>query len=259
MFHQNISFAGAGKVATALCRKMYETGIKVDLIVSLSEENGRALAGSCEASWSPVLNYPSSTDIIIVAVPDHNLRSVLEKINCQAGTLVAHTAGSIGLDVFPEHLSGKGVFYPLQTFSGERKVDFSDLPFLLESSDIRSSAILEELTGAIGGKTYFVSTEQRIMLHLAAVFICNFTNHMLTGGKMIAEKTTVPFEIFYPLLQETVAKAMDLGPEKSQTGPALRNDQNTIERHMELLSFSPEWKKIYNEITKSIINYYNKF
>jgi predicted short-subunit dehydrogenase-like oxidoreductase (DUF2520 family) len=81
---------------------------------------------------------------------------------------------------------------------------------------------------------------------------------MLTGGKQVAEKAGVPFEIFFPLLRETMSKAMDIGPEKSQTGPAVRNDQNTIEKHMELLSFSPELKKIYREITMSIIKYHNK-
>jgi predicted short-subunit dehydrogenase-like oxidoreductase (DUF2520 family) len=258
MFHRKISFAGAGKLAAALSRKIFESGVKVDLIVSLSEDNGRSLAGSCEASWSPNLEFPSSTDLIIVAVPDHKLKGVLENIKCRPDTLVIHTAGSIGLDIFPEYLSRNGVFYPLQTFSIGRKVDFRDLPILLESSDIQSSAILEELVTLIGAKTCFVNTEQRIMLHLAAVFICNFTNHMLTGGKLVADKAGIPFEIFYPLLRETISKAIELGPEKSQTGPALRNDQNTIQKHMELLSFSPELKKIYKEITMSIINYHNK-
>jgi predicted short-subunit dehydrogenase-like oxidoreductase (DUF2520 family) len=258
MFQHNISFAGAGKVAAALCGKIYETGIKVDLIVSLTKERGLSLAESCEASWSPEPDFPVSTEIIIVAVPDHRLKSVLENLRCPADTLVVHTAGSIGLDVFPEHITKRGVFYPLQTFSAERKVDFTTLPLLLESSDRESAAVLEELAESIGGKTYIVSTEQRIMIHLAAVFICNFTNHMLTEGKQVAEKAGVPFEMFFPLLRETMLKAIDKGPEKSQTGPAVRNDQNTIEKHMELLSFSPELKKIYREITLSIINYHNK-
>jgi predicted short-subunit dehydrogenase-like oxidoreductase (DUF2520 family) len=257
MFHPVISFAGAGKVAASLSRKIFEAGLKIDLIISLSEENGRSLAESCQASWSDRPVFPLSTDIVIVAVPDHNLRSVLENLKCGSDTLVAHTAGSIGLDVFPEHLKRNGVFYPLQTFSGERKIDFTDLPFLIESSDIQSNAILEELAGAIGGKTYFFRTEQRIMIHLAAVFICNFTNHMLTRGRQITDKAGVPFEIFHPLLMETITKALDIGPERSQTGPAVRSDLNTLEKHMELLSFSPELLKLYREITESIINYHN--
>jgi predicted short-subunit dehydrogenase-like oxidoreductase (DUF2520 family) len=258
MFNHSISFAGAGKVASALCRKINEAGIKIDLIVSLSEENGESLARSVGASWSRELEYPVSTDLIIVAVPDHKLGDVLKNIKCRPDTLVVHTAGSIGLELFPEHLSHNGVLYPLQTFSTDRKVDFTDLPFLLESSDEQSAAMLEELVLIIGGKGCFLSTGNRIMLHLAAVFICNFTNHMLTCGNLVAEKAGIPFEIFYPLLKETVSKAIELGPEKSQTGPAVRNDQNTIGKHLELLSFSPELKKLYMELTNSITNYYNK-
>lgn len=258
MLHPSISFAGAGRVASALSRKMFYEGYNIELIVSLSEENGRMLAESCEASWSHELEFPISTDIIIVAVPDHRLKSILENIRCRPDAMVVHTAGSFGLEVFPGHFTAKGVFYPLQTFSRERDVDFSGIPFLLESSDSHSSAILEGVANSLGGKTFFFNAEQRKMLHLAAVFICNFANHMLTGGKQVADKAGVPFEIFFPLLQETVSKAMDIGPEKSQTGPAVRNDQNTIEKHMELLSFSPELKKMYREVTSSIIKYHYK-
>jgi predicted short-subunit dehydrogenase-like oxidoreductase (DUF2520 family) len=258
MLHKKISFAGAGRVASALCRKMYAAGYDIELIVSLSEVNGRSLSESCMASWSQIAEFPLSTDLIIVAVPDHSLISVLNDLTCNPETLVVHTAGSFGLEVFPEHIKRKGVFYPLQTFSKNRIVDFSGLPFLLESSDSFSSAIMEELAHSMGGKTLFVSSEQRIMIHLSAVFICNFTNHMLTGGWQVAEKAGIPFEIFFPLLKETISKAMDLGPEKSQTGPAVRNDTNTTGKHLELLSFSPDLQKLYREVTMSIIKYHSK-
>lgn len=258
MIQYNISFAGAGRVAGALCKELYHAGFRIDLIVSESEKNGRLLADSCKASWSPDLIFPDSTDVIIVAVPDHRLKSVLDNIRCRPETLVAHTAGSIGLDVFPEKIKQKGIFYPLQTFSKERKVVFKDFPFLLESSDKKSSVILENMAGLIGGKVHFVDTEHRRMLHLAAVFVCNFTNHMLTAGKELAFNAGFPFEVLGPLVKETISKAMDTGPENSQTGPAVRNDQNTIEKHLELLSFSPELQRIYSEMTRSIIKYYKK-
>ena len=184
------------------------------------------------------LVFPDSTKIIIIAVPDHRLKSVLGSIRCSQETLVAHTAGSFGLDIFPEQIKQKGIFYPLQTFTKGRKVSFIDLPFLLESSDDESSEILKSIAESIGGKVHFVDTEQRRMLHLAAVFVCNFTNHMLTLGKEWRSKGDFPFEILVPLIKETISKAMDLGPENSQTGPAIRHDQNTIEKHLELLSFS---------------------
>jgi predicted short-subunit dehydrogenase-like oxidoreductase (DUF2520 family) len=258
MIQHNISFAGAGRVAYALCREMYYAGYKIELVVSESDKNGAPLADFCQASWSGELIFPDTTDIIIVSVPDYRLKSVLNKIQCRPDTLIAHTAGSIGIDVFPEQKKRKGIFYPLQTFSKERKVDFKDLPFLLESSDKQSSAILENLVETLGGKAHFVDTDHRRMLHLAAVFVCNFTNHMLTVGKDLAFKADFSFEVLIPLIKETFSKAMDIGPQNSQTGPALRNDQNTIEKHLELLSFSSELQRIYNEITMSIIKYYNK-
>lgn len=255
MVHQNISFAGAGKVAGALCREMFDANHKIDLIVSQSEISGRLLADSCNALWSPDLIFPDSTNIIIVAVPDHRLKNVLDIISCSPDTLIVHTAGSFGIDVFPVHIQRRGIFYPLQTFSKERKVVFKDLPFLLESSDKKSCAVLKELAESIKGKVYFADYEHRRMLHIAAVFVCNFTNHMFTIGGEIALKAGFSYEVLEPLVKETVLKAMDIGPEKSQTGPAVRNDQNTIGKHLELLSFDPELQKIYSELTRSIIKY----
>jgi predicted short-subunit dehydrogenase-like oxidoreductase (DUF2520 family) len=258
MIRYNISFAGAGRVAGALCRELYTAGHKIGFIVSESEKNGVQVADSCNALWSSDLIFDDSNDIIIVAVPDIKLAGVLDKIRCRPETLVVHTAGSTGLEAFPEKIKQKGIFYPLQTFSKERKVVFKDLPFFLESSDNQSSVILENLTKSIGGKVYFADTEHRRLLHLAAVFTCNFSNHMLTTGKEVALKAGFPFEVLLPLIKETFSKAMDIGPENSQTGPAVRNDLNTIEKHLELLSFSPELHRLYSEITRSIIKYYKK-
>jgi predicted short-subunit dehydrogenase-like oxidoreductase (DUF2520 family) len=146
----------------------------------------------------------------------------------------------------------------LQTFTIARKIVFKDLPFFLESSDKQSSAILNELAETIGGKVHFTDTEHRRMLHLAAVFVSNFSNHLLTVGKEVVSKAGFTIDVLEPLIKETIAKAMDIGPENSQTGPAVRDDQNTIEKHLELLSFSPEFRRIYSEMTRSIIEYYKK-
>jgi predicted short-subunit dehydrogenase-like oxidoreductase (DUF2520 family) len=258
MVQYNISFAGAGRVAHALCSVMFNAGHSIGLIVSESEKNGTSLADSCKAEWSGDLKYTGSTDIIIVAVPDHILAEVLDKIDCPPETLVVHTAGSIGLDVFPGKIKRNGIFYPLQTFSAERKVIFQGLPFFLESSDKQSLEVMVNLSESIGGEVYFTDTGHRRLLHLAAIFVCNFTNHMLTAGKEVALKAGFPFEVLHPLIQETFAKAMEMGSEKSQTGPAVRNDLNTIEKHLELLSFSPELYRIYSEMTHSITEYYKK-
>jgi predicted short-subunit dehydrogenase-like oxidoreductase (DUF2520 family) len=258
MYQKNISFAGAGKVASALCKELFNAGLKIDKIASITESYGRSLADACRASWSSDLQFPDTTNVIIVSVPDHELIKVLSKLKCKPNTLIVHTAGSFGMDVFPSNITHKGIFYPLQTFSKERKISFSNLPFLLESSDDESSIILQNLTELIGAKAYFVDTERRRMLHLAAVFVCNFTNHMLTEGQDLAKKAGFSLEVLKPLIKETVSKALENGPENSQTGPAVRNDHNTIKKHMELLSFSPELQKLYDDMTWSIMNYYKK-
>jgi len=256
MYPQHISFTGAGKVASALCKEFYKSGYIVDLIVSESEKNSRSLAEKCNASWSTELIYPDTTDIIIVAVPDQRIKSVLESLKCCPDSIVVHTGGSTGLDIFPKRLKRTGIFYPLQTFTRERDVIFKNLPFLLESADENILQYLKRLAESLGGDVHYVDSEHRMIIHLAAVFVCNFTNYMLTGGEEVAGKAGYSLDLFKPLLAETIAKAFEIGPRNSQTGPASRNDISTIEKHLDLLSFSPELQRLYGDITKSMIGYY---
>jgi len=256
MIHYNISFAGAGRVAGALCREMFRAGFKILQVVSENDTDGRYLADMCGAKWSSDLAFIDSNDIIIVAVPDHNLTEVLSGIQCSGKTIVAHTAGSCGLEVFPADLGKAGIFYPLQTFSKGREISFKDLPFLIEAKEEATGKMLGTLAGALGGKACFVDDEHRKLLHLSAVFVNNFTNYMLTEGKEIASRAGFSFEILVPLIRETISKALENGPLPSQTGPAVRNDLNTIEKHLELLSFSPDLQKLYKEVTQSIIKHY---
>jgi predicted short-subunit dehydrogenase-like oxidoreductase (DUF2520 family) len=253
-----ISFAGAGKVAGALCRELHGTGHTIEHISSRNSMNGRRLADSCYATWSDDLTFPASTEIIIAAVPDNNLSMVLENIKCSKNTIVAHTAGSIGLDVFPGNLPDRGVFYPLQTFSENRIPDLTSVPFFIEASNDKSTDSLKVLAETISSSVYLSDTSHRRLLHLAAVFVSNFTNHMLTTGKDISSMAGFQYDVLKPLIVETINKAIEIGPENSQTGPAIRYDLNTIEKHLNLLSFSPELKKMYDMITKSIISYHKK-
>jgi len=252
MHKKRISFAGAGRVGGAICMELYRAGYPIDLIVSESEESSMHLAEKCKASWSTKLVFPDSTDVVIVAVPDHKIKSVLNKLKCKPETLLAHTAGSFGMEVFHEEREHSGIFYPLQTFTKGREVNFRQIPLLIEASDRKSSETLEELGKSICDKVCFSDAEKRRMLHLAAVFVSNFTNHLLTLGKEVSLKTGYDFDILEPLIVETISKALAIGPEKSQTGPAIRNDLNTMEKQFDLLSFSPELQVIYKELTNSI-------
>jgi len=256
MLQNRVSFVGAGRVAGALCREMHMAGLSIHQIVSETGASSRKLADSCKASWSQDLTFTDATDIIIVAVPDHRLKTVLENIKCSMNSVIVHTAGSMGIDIFPEHMKHVGVLYPLQTFSNERKVVFKNLPFFIEASDNHSLILLKNIAEAIGGKVHFVDTEHRRLLHVASVFVCNFTNHMFSAGKEISSKAGFSFDVLEPLIKETVSKALERGPENSQTGPAVRSDHNTIKKHLNLLSFSPDLQSIYREVTKSIIHYH---
>lgn len=254
----NISFAGAGKVASALCRKAYKSGHGIVQIVSPGEKTGRLLAASCGAKWSDRLDFGNDTDLVIVAVPDSRLEEVLSAVSCPVKAVVAHTAGSFGLEVFPSGIEHKGIFYPLQTFTLNREPDFRKINFFIETSDNYSTALLSQFAESLGSNVRPSTTGQRTILHIAAVFACNFTNHMLTAAKEVVSKSEMPFEVLEPLIRETLNKAMEMGPENSQTGPAVRNDLVTVRKHLDKLSFSPELQQLYRLITDSIINYYNK-
>jgi predicted short-subunit dehydrogenase-like oxidoreductase (DUF2520 family) len=253
-----ISFVGAGRLAGILCLELYNSGYRIDKIVSSSARTGHLLASDCGATWSEKPDFSESTDVIIVAVPDNRLKNVLHKIKCHPGTVVAHTAGSIGLEFFPERIYRQGVFYPLQTFSYHRKISFRDLSVFIEASDSETSEVLSDIARKIGSKICFSDTEHRRMLHLAAVFVCNFTNHMFTCGRELAMKAGYSFEELKPLIQETLLKALEAGPEMSQTGPAVRNDKITVKKHLDLLSFDRDLQKMYRDISRSIYKYYNE-
>ncbi len=251
-----ISFIGAGRVAASLSRQLFKTGFPIATVVSRNERNGRKLAEECHASWSPELTFYDRSCVIIAAVPDDSVKKILSEVKCITNTIVAHTAGSLGLDVFPENINHKGVFYPLQTFSEGRLIDYTNLPVFVDGSDPETIEKLEQIAGSIGAEVRSIDEDRRKILHVAAVFVNNFTNFMFTEGKKIAGKAGLPFEILEPLIRETVNKAIKEGPEKSQTGPAVRLDMGTIEKHINILSFSPELQKIYREMTESIIRNY---
>ena len=253
-----ISFVGAGRVAGALCMELFSKGYRIEKIVSRSEAAGEVLACRCGAVWSDRAEFSDNTDIIFAAVSDRNIGEVLEKLKCGREAIVAHTAASFGLDVFPETIKHKAVFYPLQTFSHGRKIDFSGLPIFIESPDEAVTSVMCEVAESIGSKVFFADAQRRKMLHLAAVFVCNFTNHLLTRGKDIAIKSGFSFEELKPLIAETISKAFDNSPENSQTGPAERNDKITVSKHLELLSFDSDLERIYNDISTSIIHYHNR-
>lgn len=188
-------------------------------------------------------------DIYIIAVTDDAVAKVSSALPFD-NKLVVHTSGSVPM----EALDGKnrrGVFYPLQTFSKNKAVDFAGIPLCLESEQPDAYSLLEQLAKSISGSVYNISSEQRKALHVAAVFVSNFTNHMYTLGSDICKENEIPFDILKPLIKETADKVQQLDPRLAQTGPAIRHDSQTIQRHLDFIQDENK-KQIYKLITQSI-------
>ena len=232
------------------------SGHNILKVISRSGKNTERLAGilGCEYGNKPVI--PPASEVVIAAVNDDALYSLMKEINIPDNTVIAHTAGSVGLEVFERHITDFGVFYPLQTFTMGRDYDFHSIPLFIEANNKKSHSVLKSLALTVSEKVFDLSSEKRRYLHLAAVFVCNFVNHMYYAGKEITGMAGMEFNVLLPLLEETLEKVYELGPERSQTGPAIRNDKKTIEKHLDLLSFSPDLQKMYRVITGAIINKY---
>lgn len=188
-------------------------------------------------------------DVYIISVSDDAIEEVSVQLPFK-DKLVVHTSGSVALS----QLDGKnrrGVFYPLQTFSKNKQVDFTRIPLCLESEDPADYVTLELLAKSISPLTYAISSQQRQALHVAAVFVNNFTNHLYTIGNEVCNDNSIPFDILKPLIEETADKINTLSPVDAQTGPAKRNDQKTIQRHLDFIK-DPVQKDIYTLLTQSI-------
>jgi predicted short-subunit dehydrogenase-like oxidoreductase (DUF2520 family) len=200
-----------------------------------------------------VSNYQeiAAADVYIISVSDNAITEVSEKLPFE-NRLVVHTSGSSDLAVL-DNKNRKGVFYPLQTFTKGKKVDFTPIPICLETENEQDYQLLENLGNCISKKVFQINSEQRKSLHVAAVFVCNFVNHLYQIGNEICEANQIPFEVLHPLIQETAQKILELKPKEAQTGPALRNDTKTIQKHLDFLS-DENYTTIYKLLTQSIQN-----
>ena len=188
-------------------------------------------------------------DLYLIAVSDDAIARVSNQLPFK-NRLVVHTSGSVSLDSLNND-NRKGVFYPLQTFTKNKEVDFKNIPICLESENATDYQLLEKVAKSISEKVFAINSEQRKALHVAAVFVNNFTNHLYHLGNEICKEHQVPFEILKPLIQETAQKINTLSPEDAQTGPAIRNDKQTIEAHQLFLTNSNQ-SNIYKILTQSI-------
>ena len=250
-----VTFIGAGNLATQLALCLHKRDIKIIQVFSRTKEAASQLALKIGAlSCSKLSEITSEADIYIFALKDTVLEEVASKMPHTNGLWV-HTSGSMPMNLFAPYKESYGVLYPLQTFSKTKEVDFSLIPFFLEGSNKKTLDGIQKMANILSSKSYFLDSEKRKRLHLSAVFACNFTNHLYSIAGEIIRETGLTFSVLLPLIQETAAKVQKLSPLEAQTGPAVRYDQNIINKQIEMLKDHPEFQEIYRLLSQSIFHF----
>lgn len=246
-----VVFIGAGNLATRLSQEMRRVGFTIKQVYSHTQASAELLARTLGCAWTIRPDeVPDDADLYVFSLKDAVLSEVISHIRPNKGVWV-HTAGSIPMDIFAGHAERYGVIYPLQTFSKKRPVDFSVIPFFLEANTPETAKVLQKVAVSVSGNVRFLSSEKRKQLHLAAVFACNFTNHIYALAVKLVAEQEIPADVLLPLIDETAAKIHNMSPAEAQTGPAIRYDENVINKHLTMLS-DPDMKSIYQLLSQSI-------
>lgn len=246
-----VIFIGAGNVATHLSLALQQAGHSIVQIYSRSESSASTLACRLNTDWTTDINHIfGEADMYIFSLKDDVLQNIIKQLPSNNNIWI-HTSGSMPINIFQGYSNKYGAFYPLQTFSKVRKIDFTQVPCFIEANNKSTETVLLEVARQLSNHVHILNSEKRRFLHLAAVFACNFTNHMYVLAGKILENEAISWDVLLPLIDETAAKIHMLSPVEAQTGPAIRYDQSIIDKHLNLLS-THEMREIYQLISKNI-------
>lgn len=257
----SISFIGSGNVAWHLAPALDNLGFVVKEVYSRNPKHAGALTEKLyQAEVKATLDFSTSpSKVFFIATTDEAIADVAREIILPDEAVLVHTSGSQPLEILnfaaTPHL---GVFYPLQTFSKSKKIDWREVPVFVESSDRHTEEILFALAKGMSGKVKKIGSSERKALHVAAVFASNFTNHMLLHAQQIMKQNGLDYEWLKPLIIETIQKSLSLGPGASQTGPARRGDLQILDSHLDFLRDYAEASQLYRIISQDIINHYHQ-
>ncbi len=252
---QQIVLIGTGKVAHHLGRQLVAMGREIVQVYGRHRERSEQLAQQLGAEaiqdWSAL---QPNADLYLLAISDRAIGTVLDEwpSAIRAKGLIAHTSGATPAKVFAPFCQRYGVFYPLQSFSPDRPADFTQIPICVYAQAPSDQEALVALAKDWGGGVHLLDDEQRAALHVAAVFVNNFSNHLFKIGAEICQTERLPFDLLLPLIQETTAKIAQHTPQAMQTGPAIREDLPTLLQHLEYLQDQPQWASLYRQLSKSI-------
>ena len=269
-----IVLIGAGNLATHLGKALHAAGHDMLQVFSRTMQSAETLASLLDAEpLTDIAQVRDDADVYIFSVKDSALVQLVAQLcrheadglgedgavnalrKAKKGELervFLHTAGSMPMSVFKGMAQHYGVLYPMQTFSKQREVDFSIIPCFVEANDEFAQKQIEGMAREISGRVYQLSSEDRKYLHLSAVFACNFANHCYAISQELLEEHGIPFDVMLPLINETAAKVHEMKPKDAQTGPAVRYDENVIDKQSKLLENHPHFKKVYDSMSKSI-------
>ena len=247
-----VVIVGSGNVATVLGRLIKHAGHEIIQVISRDGEHAKTLATELQCAWADY-NGPlnSSTDLYLIAVKDSALYE-LNRVFHAGNVLVVHTAGSIPKDALKEISHNYGVLYPLQSLRKEMNT-VAGIPLLIDGNTSETIALIEDFAKSISNRVSIAGDDERLKLHVAAVIVSNFTNHLYALAEEFCEKEKVDFNMLVPLILETAERIEHNSPAAVQTGPALRNDVFTLDKHLRLLNAYPKLKYMYLKLTESIM------
>jgi predicted short-subunit dehydrogenase-like oxidoreductase (DUF2520 family) len=248
----NVVIIGSGNVATVLGRKITAAGHTVLQVVSRTSEHAKVLADELGCGYADFTGIDKNGTLYIIAIADSALHSFNAKVSL-GNKLVVHTAGSVSKDVLQNVSSAYGVMYPLQSMRMEMPA-LPPIPLLIDANNKESLSVLEAFAKSISDTVTRSTDEERLKLHVAAVVVSNFTNHLYAHAQDFCEKEGVEFKSLLPLIKETACRMEMVAPRDLQTGPAVRNDVFTLDRHLKALVNHPKLKYLYIKLTDSIMS-----
>jgi predicted short-subunit dehydrogenase-like oxidoreductase (DUF2520 family) len=252
-----IVLLGTGNLATRLGIALHAKHAEIVQVYGRTESKVFKLANilGCTAACS-LSEITQEADLYLITLSENVIPGIFSGISF-GDSLVVHTSGSLPLEILSSISKNYGVFYPLQTLSSQKEIDFSTVPICIEANSSQNLTKLTEIAKLISSEVHHIDSIQRRQLHLAAVFVCNFVNHFYAIGESLLHEQDLDFNLLKPLIAETAKKALLLSPSEVQTGPAVRDNQKIMELHRKMLEQHPEWQRLYALISKDIISTYS--
>jgi predicted short-subunit dehydrogenase-like oxidoreductase (DUF2520 family) len=249
---KNIVLVGAGNVATQFGIALYEAGLNIRQVYSRTSVSAVTLA---ERLHSDPVDDPAAiepgADLYVIAVVDDAVEKVAGQLD-PGDKFLVHTSGALPMEVLEPFARNYGVIYPVQTFSRTRKIDFTNVPVCIESNNLANLEVLNQLVSHVSNDVRAIPSPQRKVLHMAAVFACNFPNFMYAVAGSLLQGAHLDFDLLKPLILETAEKVQEINPEAAQTGPAFRGDQKVMGAHLEMLRRNRPLYDLYKQISKEI-------